>query len=292
MKWQTIHPEPRRFDFLRGDALVDFASHNGQRIRGHNLCWHKQLPRWFAAVATHRNAEMLLRDHIATVAGHYAGRIHSWDVVNEAVDVKDGRPDGLRVSPWLQLIGTQYLEIAFRAAALADPHALLTYNDYGLEQDSPDAEAKRTAVLRLLTSLKNKDVPLQALGLQSHLHAGPQPYSWDGLRRFLDKIQQLGLQVFVTELDVDDGRLPADIGARDGAVGELYRSYLKNVLQHPCVNAILTWGLTDRDTWLNSFHPRADGQPQRPLPFDARLEPKPAFAAMREAIATASRPDV
>ncbi len=151
MKWQLIHPEVDRYDFTHADALLAFAAKSNQKVRGHNLCWHNQLPGWFQSVATPENAADLLRKHIAEVAGHYRGRIHSWDVVNEAINVDDGRPDGLRKSPWFNLLGPQYLDIAFAAAAKADGQAILTYNDYDLEQDSPKHEAKRAAVLQLLT---------------------------------------------------------------------------------------------------------------------------------------------
>lgn len=284
MKWESIHPEQDRFDFRKGDALVAFAAQRGQQVRGHNLCWHKQLPAWFQQVATPQNAVALLRGHIAAVAGHYAGRIHSWDVVNEAIAVEDGRPDGLRNSIWLQLIGPQYIEIAFRAAAQADPHAILTYNDYDLEQDSPVHNAKRRAVLQLLTSMRERNVPFGALGLQSHLKVTGKPADWTRLHQFLEQLEKLNHRIFVTELDVDDTELPADIGERDRAVAELYGDYLKNVLRHRSVDAVLTWGLTDRATWLNSFDPRKDALPQRPLPFDSELKPKPAFHAMLSAI--------
>jgi endo-1,4-beta-xylanase len=285
MKWRRIHPEPDHYDFRRGDALLAFAGAHGQKLRGHNLCWHEYNPEWLARLATRRNAADLLRGHIAAVAGHYAGHVHSWDVVNEAVSVSDGRPDGLRQSIWLELIGPEYVEMAFRAAAAADPGALLTYNDYDLEQESPDNERKRQAVLRLLQSLRERGAPVHALGLQSHLRAGPAASRWDGLHRFLEQVEKLGLQVFVTELDVDDRELPADVAERDRGVAALYRDYLGNVLQHRSVKAVLTWGLTDADTWLNHSKPRADGLPQRPLPFDMKLQPKPAFFAMREVIA-------
>ncbi len=284
MKWALIHPEVDRFDFTRGDALVTFATEHDQKVRGHNLCWHEQLPGWFKQVATAQNAADLLRKHIARVAGHYTGRIHSWDVVNEAVQVSDGRPDGLRNSPWLQLIGPQYLDIAFQAARDADPHALLTYNDYDLEQDSPADEAKRQAVLALLRGLRDRDVPIQALGVQSHLKAGAAPSEWSGFHRFLENVERLNLQIFVTELDVDDSSLPGDIAERDRSVADLYRDYLQNVLAYRSVKAVLTWGLTDRDTWLNHSRRRKDGLPQRPLPFDADLKPTPAFFAMLDAI--------
>jgi endo-1,4-beta-xylanase len=288
MKWARLHPAPEQFDFARADALLAFAKEHRQKLRGHNLCWHNQLPSWFHRVATPENAADLLRGHIAAVARHFAGNIQSWDVVNEAVAVEDGRPDGLRNSPWLRLLGPQYIEMAFRAAAKADPNALLTYNDYDLEEDTPQHERKRQAVLQLLTSLLERGAPLQALGIQSHLRAHSGTYEWAGLHRFLHEVERLGLQVFVTELDVDDTELPADMNERDRGVGDLYRDYLTNVLQHRSVKAVLTWGLTDADTWLNSFKPRKDGLPQRPLPFDANLKPTPAFAAMRDVLSTSA----
>jgi endo-1,4-beta-xylanase len=284
MKWERIHPEPDRFDYSHADALLSFSKEHEQRLRGHNLCWHQQLPPWFKQFATPRNAVDVLQHHIAEVAGHFAGQIHSWDVVNEAVQVDDGRPDGLRNSPWLRLIGPQYIELAFRAASKADGHALLTYNDYDIEQEGPKYEAKRQAVLQLLTNLRSRGVPIHALGLQSHLRATGKAPNWTELHNFLNKVERLGLQVFVTELDVNDADLPGDIADRDRIIGELYGDYLKNVLQHPSITAVLTWGLTDKDTWLNSFTPRKDKLRQRPLPFDEDLKPAPAFYAMRDII--------
>ena len=287
MKWQIIHPEPDRYDFTRGDALVTFAQEHGQKVRGHNLCWHNQLPRWFGEMATPQNAADLLRQHIAKVAGHYAGRIHSWDVVNEAVRVEDGRPDGLRNSQWLQLLGPDYIGIAYRAAAQADPKALLTYNDYDIEQDGAKFDAKRAAVLHLLQRMREQQIPIQALGLQSHLHAAPELPDWTALHRFMEAVEKLGLDIFVTELDINDSKLTGDPGERDQMVAEWYGSYLRNVLQHRSVKAVLTWGLTDHDSWLNSPNQRHTDRPLRPLPFDADLKPKPAFYAMVKAISEA-----
>jgi endo-1,4-beta-xylanase len=289
MKWQSIHPAPDRYDYTRADALLAFAKTSNAKVRGHNLCWHQQLPRWFPSTATSGNAGELLRAHIAEVAGHYAGRIHSWDVVNEAVFVEDGRPDGLRKSPWLELAGPSYIDLAFTTAAKADPQAILTYNDYDLEQDTEAHEAKRRAVLALLKGLRARNVPVQALGIQSHLVASTSPYQWSGFHRFLDGAEKLGLTIFITELDVDDTALPADITDRDRQVAACYQDFLSNALKHHNLQAILTWGFTDPDTWLNHFHPRKDGTPQRPLPFDGQLQPKPAYFAMEQSIEAAPR---
>jgi endo-1,4-beta-xylanase len=285
MKWRATQPEKDRYDFTRADAFMDFASSHQIPARGHNLCWHEHNPEWLEATATKENAVSLLKTHIQTVAGRYQGRIHSWDVVNEAIKPEHHNHNDMVNSIWLKTIGEDYLAIAFRAAAVADSSALLTYNDYDLERDTPDQEKKREAVLSMLRRLRKKDVPVHAIGIQSHLRAHAAPPTWIGLNKFLKEIEKLNLQVFLTELDVDDSEFPADIPERDRLVAELYRSYLDNALQHNSVKALLTWGFTDRDTWLNKFRPRKDGIPQRPLPFDTALQPKPAFYALRDSIA-------
>jgi len=286
MKWGTIHPEPDRFDFSRADRFMAFAEENRIAARGHNLCWYKYNPKWLDSTINPQNAATILREHIRTVAGRYAGRIHSWDVLNEAVQPGGARPYDLRPCVWLDTLGEEYVEVAFRAAAEADPKALLTYNDYDIEEDTPDQEKKREAVLEFLHRLRKKQVPVQALGVQSHLKPQPQPSQWKGLNKFLEQIKKLGLQVYVTELDVDDSKLPAAVELRDQAVAAVYANYLRNMLQHPSVEAVLTWGFTDRDSWLNGFRPRADGLSQRPLPFDESLRPTPAFFALRDALSS------
>lgn len=203
LKWTSVHPEPERYDFVPGDFLAHFAASHEMKMRGHTLVWHEQLPRWFASTITRENARAYLEKHIRTVMGHYQGRLHSWDVVNEAVHPPDGREDGLRKTPWLELLGPEYLEIAYTTAAEADAHALAGYNDYGLDYDRPQDEAKRKALLGLLGRLKKQNVPLQAFGMQAHLSAGQQRnFRPETLRRFLGEIAALGLKILVTELDV------------------------------------------------------------------------------------------
>ena len=284
MKWEHLRPTITTYDFQAADALVAFAEKNRMKVRGHNLCWHRQLPKWFAAEANPVNARQLLTEHIQAVAGRYAGRMHSWDVVNEAVWVQDGRPDGLRESPWLKLIGEEYIEVAFRTARLADPQALLTYNDFGCEEDGPDGDAKRAAVVELLRRLKARNVPLDAVGVQAHVSAGPKHVYGAGMQRFLREVKELGLQVFVTEMDVNDRDLPGEVAARDAAVAGVYGGFLDLMLRDPHVTAVLTWGITDRYTWLNSEGARKDGLKERCLPFDGELQPVEAFFAIRESV--------
>jgi endo-1,4-beta-xylanase len=286
MKWSSLRPSPTTYEFSQADKLVQFAAVNGQLVRGHNLCWHEQLPPWFATYATKENARQLLTEHIERVAGRYAGRMHSWDVVNEAVHVPDGRPDGLRKSPWLELIGPEYLELAFTTAVKADPHAKLTYNDYDIELDTPEQSAKRAQVLMLVRRLHARGVPIQALGIQSHLQAnGPRPGA--GVVSLIRSAADMGLEVYITELDVNTHALPGGPELQDAAVADVYRSYLDLVLREPNVKAVLTWGITDAYTWLNqskqAWALRPDGARQRPLPFDDDYAPTPAFFAMRDA---------
>jgi endo-1,4-beta-xylanase len=170
------------------------------------------------------------------------------------------------------------------AAAESDPAALLTYNDYGFEHDGPDQDRKRDAVLVLRRRLRARNVRIHALGIQSHLTARPGGLHFKELNKFFKELKKLNLQVFITELDVDDRELSSRHRQTRQAVAAVYREYLETVLHHSAAKAILTWDLSDRDTWLNTFHPRRDGLPKRPLPFEASLQAKPAFSAMCEAI--------
>jgi endo-1,4-beta-xylanase len=223
MKWAALRPAPDQFDFSGADTLVSFAETHKMAIRGHNLCWHEALPNWFDATVTGANAQQYLTSHIATVAGRYKGKIRAWDVVNEAIAPRDGQPDGLRNGPWYKLLGPGFLDIAFHAARAADPHALLTYNDYGIETDSPEDTAKRDAVLALLKRMKKDGVPLDAVGIQSHLSAASASKIGAGLEAFVAACADLGLKVFITELDInDDGLTVDDPKARALLVAAIY----------------------------------------------------------------------
>jgi endo-1,4-beta-xylanase len=294
LKWNMLRPTAETYNFADADSLVAFAEAHGIKVRGHNFVWHEALPGWFAATVNKDNAQKFLVDHIHTVGGRYKGKMHSWDVVNEAIWIPDGRPDGLRSSsPWFQMLGPGYIDLAFRTAREADPTALLTYNDYSIEFDSNDEGKKRAAVLALLRRMKANKVPLDALGIQSHLHAINKDGFSRGVRDLIDGAKALGLQVFITELDVnDDAVSAADVAERDKIVAEVYRSYLGTALDGPEVKAVLTWGASDKNTWLNNgtkFRKQHPERLQRPLPFDPDYAPAPAFFAMRDTFDKAKR---
>ncbi len=287
LKWETVEPLPDVFNFAPGDWLANFAAQNGQLYRGHTLVWHQQLPWWAGSGVSPTVAEQQLTNHVAKTVAHYAGRVHSWDVVNEAINPADGRADGLRKTVWLNTIGPSYIDLAFRVAAQADPNALLVYNDYGVEYDGSDGDARRAAILRLLTRMKAAGTPVHGVGIQAHLDGSQTQFNASKLRSFIRGVAALGLQVFITELDVIDQRLPGDIPTRDAGVADTYWQLLNTALQEPTVTTVVTWGLSDRYTWLTNFKPRSDGQPVRPLPLDSSFQPKPALFAMLEAFQAA-----
>jgi endo-1,4-beta-xylanase len=294
LKWNILRPTADTYNFTDADSLVAFAEAHDMKIRGHNFVWHEALPKWFAGAVTQDNARKFLVDHIRTVGGRYKGKIHSWDVVNEAIWIPDGRPDGLRSSsPWFQMLGPEYLDLAFHTAREADPAALLTYNDYGIEYDAGEDLKKRAAVLALLRRMKKDNVPLDALGIQSHIKAVGKGAFSQGVRELLNGAKALGLQVFITELDVDDDAVPTDDTAeRDKLVAEVYRGYLTAALDGPEVKAVLTWGASDKNTWLNNgtkFRKQHPDRLQRPLPFDPEYAPAPAFFAVRESFDKAKK---
>ncbi|WP_207462676.1 endo-1,4-beta-xylanase [Azospirillum sp. SYSU D00513] len=281
MKWAAVQPEPGRFDFRGLDRIAAFARGNGMALRGHALLWHREAPAWLADRLTPANCESLLRAHFTEVMERHAGLTDSWDVVNEAVEPEDGRADGLRRSFWLERAGEGYIETAFRIAAERAPGAELVYNEYGCEHDGDWSRRRRAAVLRLLERLKGDGVPVHALGLQAHLQAGA-PFSSAGLAAFLREVRALGLRVLVTELDVRGGG-PGSPAERDAEVASLYRAFLDTVLEQASCDTVVTWGLSDRHSWLR----REAGPEERPLPFDEELRPKPAWTALREALAAA-----
>lgn len=290
LKMGALRPSSDRFDFTEADALLSFSRAHNMLFRGHTLVWGQDFsswgPEWIRNTVNSQNAEKVLTNHVKTVVGRYAGKIHSWDVLNEALD--PSQADGLAKTRWLEFLGPNYIDLAFRTAAAADPQALLVFNDAGFESDTQEGEARRVAVLKLLRHLKSQGTPIHALGIESHLGA-PTDVNPRKLRQFLREVASLGLKVLITELDVIDKNLPLNIHVRDRLVAEVYEDYLTVVLDEPAVIAVLTWGLSDRYTWHSSFNPREDKAPVRPLPLDAQLKHKLAWNAIARSFEKAPR---
>jgi endo-1,4-beta-xylanase len=283
LKWNALRPSPTEFDFSKADWLLRFTQQNGLKMRGHTLVWHQSIPKWFDSYVNSSNAAAVMENHIRTTVGHYKGHLQSWDVINEAIEPSDKRPDGLRIHPWFQLLGADYIERVFRLAAEVDPGALLVWNENNIEEDVPYGEAKRTAFVQHLTALRKRNVPIHAIGIQSHLYGDHPNIAGPMFEKFLHQVSDLGLKILITEIDVRDNALPADIAVRDRMVAQKYYQYLTTVLKHRSVIAILSWGLSDKYTWLSSYAPRSDGAPVRPLPLDSNY----GSTAVSQAIAKA-----
>jgi endo-1,4-beta-xylanase len=293
MKWNSLSSQPGIYDFSNADRFVTFCATNRMRVRAHNLVWHDALPAWVTSQLTAANGQAVMTNHISRVAGHFAGKVYSWDVVNEALDPASHRPDGLRNSLWLKNAGTGYIDLAFRTAAAADPHALLVWNENYLELSDDYGKAKRAAMLSLLDGMLARAVPIHGVGLESHLRNEQASLLGDeSYESFLSELARRGLKIFITELDVQDETLPADIVARDRAVADIYRRFLTPTLRQPAVKGIVTWGLGDSFTWIAGYRPRKDGLPVRPLPFDANCRPKAAYYVIAETLRSASRRDL
>jgi endo-1,4-beta-xylanase len=294
MKWQVMNRgAPGDDDFAPADTIAAFAAANKLVLRGHNLLWYHRTPEWFFDLPDRSAQNRAVVDHIRQMAGRYRGRIHSWDVVNEPIEPKDGRPDGLRAAVFLETLGPEYLDLAYHTARDADPNARLVVNEYDVELDAPEQEARRIALLHLLEEMRRSGTPVDAVGIQAHLTAaGGPPFSAPLLRRFLADIASLGLTIQITELDVTDENAPADVMVRDALVADTYRRFLDVALEEPAVKMVVTWGLSDRHSWIvrrETYQAkwRTDDTASRPLPFDADLGPKPAFDAIAGAFAHA-----
>jgi endo-1,4-beta-xylanase len=289
-KWPALEPRPGEYNFGPADEMYAWARSQGMLVRGHNLIWQeaKWLPKWVNAydfgAQPVQAAEALLRKHIVAVCNHFGSAIHSYDVVNEAVDQKTGE---LRANVLTERLGAvEQIDLSFRLAHERAPKAELVYNDF---MGADEGSAKhRAGVLKLLHELKTRGTPVHALGLQSHiglsdnLKTAAQQQAW---RRFLDEVTGMGLGLLITEFDVNDRKLPYDFAVRDAGIAALAKDYLDVTLSYPQCRDFLMWGMADNVSWLQELkdNPRANGEKMRPTPFDDQLRAKP----LRDAIAAA-----
>lgn len=280
LKWDALRPSRDAFDFQGYEALAAFADANGMTMRGHALVWHESNPLWLAdtlKTAKRAEAEKILREHIARVVCSTRARIAEWDVVNEALDPRSSRKDGLRETLWLKALGPDYVAMAFRAAFDADSGLKLVYNEYGLERGDGYGAAKRKSALRLLEGLREDGVPVHGLGLQSHLRVD-RPLGGREFADFLERARRLGLEVSVTELDLRYGDLAGDAEDKDAFAQDYLRSYLDLVQQGAPLKTLLTWGLSDRYSWLRQDDEMARGM----LPLDASLGRAAMWETLRD----------
>ena len=291
LKWTTLRPSPTQpFNFALADVALTFAEQNGLRVRGSCFTWANDIPWWFDKYVTPANALSVLEEHITTVMTRYKGRIFSYDVVNEATDGKGYYP-----TRWAKLLGPRYIDNAFTIAHRVDPGAQLVLNEYNLEYHNHFSKDHQRIVIKVLDDILSRGIPVHALGVEAHLEWEAIKDQFDAKqhRGFLRTIESMGLRVVITEMDVLDLNLPTDHAYRDKCIGDTYKRYLGAVLEEPVVEGILSWGLSDKYSWMNTgaeprFN-RADGDKQRPLPYDDKMNAKPAARAFAQALAGARR---
>jgi len=296
LKWYALRPSADKFDFRRADILAAFAHRHKIAMRGHTLLWNRDvwLPKWLENYDFGSNpaakAEHLLTNHISTVCKHYGTRIFSYDVINEGISPDTGE---IEKSVFNKYLGIKTYEIAFHTARQNAPHAQLVYNDYMSWRPKDATHCK--GVLKLLEYFKKNDVPVDALGVQSHIGSSKEPLDAQGFevvdekawRKFLDEVTAMGFDLVITEFDVNDRHLPADFATRDRLVAEHGKRYLDLMLSYPRLRYVMSWGLVDKYSWLQGNTPRPDGLPKRDLPYDSEYQPVKLRQAMAEAFAAA-----
>ncbi|MET8983528.1 non-reducing end alpha-L-arabinofuranosidase family hydrolase [Streptomyces sp. NPDC004539] len=235
MKWQTVEPSRNSFNFGPGDQIANQASSHGQKLRGHTMVWHSQLPGWVSAIGDANTLRSVMNNHITQLANRYKGRIHSWDVVNEAF--ADGSGGGRRATVFQNVLGDGYIETAFRTARTADPAARLCYNDYNIEDWNA---AKTQGVYRMVRDFKSRGVPIDCVGFQAHFGTGGPPATF---QTTLANFAALGVDVQITELDI----------AQAGTTA--YANAVRACLNTARCNGITVWGIRDSDSWRSGENP-------------------------------------
>jgi endo-1,4-beta-xylanase len=303
LKWEAVHPDPDRYDFEAADRFVAFGRAHDMQIVGHTLVWHQQTPAWVFGGASGRTGDRAtvlgrMRAHIMAVVGRYRGRVHAWDVVNEALE-EDGT---LRRTAWRDAIGDDYIARAFEFAREADPQAQLIYNDYNLWKP-----AKRDGAIALVNRLRQQGIRVDGIGEQAHWGLSDPPIAQiDAAIGAL--ASGAGVRIALTELDVDvlprePDQWGADLsrkaqirattniypnGLPDAQQQQLARRYaeiFETVLRHrERVSRVTFWGVTDAQSWLHDFP--IPGRINYPLLWDHHARPKPALDAVAAVLGT------
>ncbi len=272
MKMEPIHPSEGSYNWSGADAIISFAETNNMDVRGHTLLWHNQVPTWMKE-KNYSELESVLQSHIDTVVTHYKGKIHSWDVVNEVIngngDLRNNDPsDPEDYSIWASSeTDDSLIKLAFTWANAADPDALLIINDYSNETMG---QTKADALYNLIAGWVGEGVPIDGVGFQLHLVEDYDP-DYTNIRANIDRYVALGLEVHFTEIDV---RIPGELTqAKLDHQALIYANLMQIALDYPEVTCFVTWGVTDKYSWIPDFFTGYDNA----LLFDENYFPKPAY---------------
>ena len=285
LKFDWLRPAPDVWNFAPADRIVAAAKADGKLVRGHTLIWNDNAPAWLKKLSS-REIERVFDEHIDRVVARYAGALHSWDVVNEPFWPMDRKPGGWRDGPWFAAMGPAYIERAFRRAAAVDSKVKLTLNEAQCDNDGDWGRSIRPLLRGLVDGLLDRGAPLRAVGLQSHLQS-EFPHNYPAFAEYIADFGARGLEIYISEFDVNDAAFPDAIGVRDAAVAALAREFLGHALAVPAVKLLVTWQLSDGRSWYRSLARKrmiGAARAPRPLPFDADFEPKPLRRAMIEAL--------
>ena len=266
MKWDTTEPSNGSYNFGPGDQIVSFAKSHNQRVRGHNLVWHSQLPSWVSSLPASQ-VQPAMESHVTTEVTHYKGQVYSWDVVNEPFN-DDGT---FRQDVFFNAMGSGYIADALRTAHAADPGAKLYLNDYNIEGEN----AKSNAMYSLVQSLKSQGVPIDGVGLESHFILGQVPST---MLANMQRFAALGVDVAVTELD-DRIQLPASSANLSQQAND-YSAVVKDCLAVSRCVGVTQWGVGDADSWIPSAFPGFGAATM----YDQNYQPKPAYTATQSAL--------
>jgi len=283
MKPESIHPRLGKWQFYGADEIADFARDNNMLMRGHTFVWHQQMPGWFfSSMGGPVDRELLLervKEHMEVMAERYNDVVYAWDVVNEAIS--DEKEEYLRPSPFLKIIGEDYIDLAFHMAHEIMPEAKLFYNDYSVLDP-----VKQDKIYKLLSDMIDRGVPVDGIGLQGHWDIYyPEAHI---LEEAIERFAGLGLDIHITELDVSffkfsdrDSRYkeppPSLLKMQNERYDSIFEVLRRN---HDKVQAVTFWGVADYSTWLDHFPVK--GRKNWPLLFDVDQNPKPAFDSVMD----------
>ena len=279
MKMDALQPTEGTFSYADADSLVNFAMTNNMKVHGHVFVWHSQYPGWLNSKTKNRATFLpIMENHIMNVAQHFGTNVYAWDVVNEAIE-DNGT---LRSSIWSQAIGSDFIDQAFLyARQYTPPGTVLIYNDYNVET----INVKSNYMYTMVQSMKARNIPIDAVGLQMHIHVWDAP-TYEEVRSNIARFAALGVKVYITEMDVALGTTyPAlPTAAQLDQQKQIYAYVTKACLDTPGCDYLTAWGVTDGDSWLNGFL----GDYQHPMLFDRNYAKKPAYFGVQEQLASIS----